>query len=105
MPAREPGLADRFEHDVERLAIGFQVRREAAFVADAGRMAGLLQDAAERVKDLGAGAQSLGKGRRADRHHHELLKVHAAVGVRAAVQDVHHRHRQHVAAVWRRRAR
>ena len=59
----------------------------------------LLQDAAQRVEDLRAGAQRLGKRGRADRHHHELLEVHAAVGVRAAVEDVHHRHRQHRAAV------
>ena len=36
---------------------------------------------------------------RADRHDHELLEVDAAVGVRAAVQDVHHRHRQAQRAV------
>ena len=35
----------------------------------------------------------------ADRHDHELLEVDAVVGVRAAVQDVHHRHGQHVRAV------
>ena len=40
----------------------------------------------------------LGERARADRHHHELLEVDAAVGVRAAVEDVHHRHRQHGAA-------
>ena len=33
------------------------------------------------------------KRRRADRHDHELLHVEAVVGVRAAVDDVHHRHR------------
>ena len=49
---------------------------------------------AQRVEDLGARAQRLGEGRHADRHDHELLQVDAAVGVRAAVQDVHHRHRQ-----------
>ena len=58
--------------------------------------------AAQRVEDLGAGAQRLGERRQADRHHHELLEVDAAVGVRAAVQDVHHRHRQQVRAVGRR---
>jgi hypothetical protein len=46
------------------------------------------------VEDLRAGANSLGKRGRADRHHHELLKVHAAVGMGAAVEDVHHRHRK-----------
>ena len=46
--------------------------------------------------DLGSPAQRLGEGRRADRGDHELLDVHVVVGVRAAVQDVHHRDRQHV---------
>ena len=32
---------------------------------------------------------------RAYRHHHELLKVDVVIGVRSAVEDVHHRHRQH----------
>ena len=36
------------------------------------------------------------KDRRADRGDHELLDVDAGVGVRAAVDDVHHRHRQDV---------
>ena len=53
-PAFMPGLADRFEHDLDRLAVRLQVRREAALVADAGRLAALLQDAAQRVEDLGA---------------------------------------------------
>ena len=35
--------------------------------------------------------------RRADRHDHEFLEVDAAVGVRAAVEDVHHRHGQQCA--------
>ena len=66
MPGLEPGLADRLEHQVERLAVRLEVRREAAFVADAGGVAGLLQDRAQRVEDLGAGAQRLGKRRQAE---------------------------------------
>jgi hypothetical protein len=46
------------------------------------------------VEDLGAHAQRLAKRARADRHHHELLQVDGVVGVRAAVEDVEHRHRQ-----------
>ena len=42
------------------------------------------------------------KCRRADRHDHEFLDVDRIVGVRAAVDDVHHRHRQ---ACGRRRRR
>ena len=54
----------------------------------------LLQHRLQRVVDLGAGAQRLGEGRRADRRDHELLDVDVGVGVRAAVEDVHHRHGQ-----------
>jgi len=39
-------------------------------------------------------AHRLGEGRRAVRHDHELLEVERVVGVGAAVDDVHHRHRQ-----------
>ena len=38
-------------------------------------------------------AQPLGEARRPHRHDHELLEVDLVVGVRAAVQHVHHRHR------------
>ena len=46
------------------------------------------------MEDLGAGAERIAERRRAERHHHEFLEVDAAVRVRAAVQDVHHRRRQ-----------
>ena len=52
----------------------------------------------EGVKGLGAGAQASAKRRRADRHDHEFLEVHAVVGVVAAVEDVHHRHGQGIGA-------
>jgi hypothetical protein len=57
------------------------------------------------VENLGAGPQRFGKRGQADRHHHEFLQVHVAVGVRAAVEDVHHRHRQQIRRVARARAR
>ena len=50
----------------------------------------LVQLVVQRVVDLGAPAQPLGEGRRADRHDHELLEVGRVLGVLAAVQDVHH---------------
>ena len=37
------------------------------------------------------------EARRADRHDHEFLEVDRIVGVRAAIDDVHQRHRQHCA--------
>ncbi len=99
-----PCLHDGFEDDVERFAVRGETGGEAPFVADAGAVPLLLQDAAQRVKDFRAGAHGVGERRRADGHHHELLKVDAAVRVRSAIEDIHHWHRQRhrVAAVERR---
>ena len=85
------GLLDGAADQVEGLAVAAQIRREAAFVADAGGLALVLEHALERVEDLGATAQALREGGRADRHDHELLHVDVVVGVGAAVDDVHHR--------------
>ncbi len=81
-----------------------------------------MQRALQRVEDLGSHAQAVPERARADRDDHELLEVDLVVGVRAAVEHVHHRHRQHVGRLaaevapqrqtaprrrppWRRRAR
>jgi hypothetical protein len=53
----------------------------------------------ERVEHLGAHAQAVGERAGADRDDHELLEVDRVVGVRAAVEDVHHRHREHARAL------
>ena len=71
-----------------------EVRREAALVADRGGVARGLQRGFQRVEDLGAHAHGLGEVRRADRRDHELLDVDRVVGMRPAIEDVHHRHRQ-----------
>jgi len=47
------------------------------------------------MEDLGAHADSLVEVGGAHRHDHELLEVDVVVGVTAAVEDVHHGHRQH----------
>ena len=97
-PGAKAGLADRLEHHFERFAIRAQVRREAAFVADAGRQARASSECrAARGRSRRRSRRPSLKRRRADRHHHELLKVDVRIGVRAAVEDVHHRHRQQVA--------
>ena len=49
------------------------------------------------MEHLSAPAQSFLEGRRADRHDHELLRVHGVGGVCTAVQNVHHRDGQTVA--------
>ena len=48
----------------------------------------------ERMEHFGAAAQRFAESRLADRDDHEFLDVQAVVRVRAAVDDVHHRHRQ-----------
>src|SRR5690606_34933216 len=50
------------------------------------------------MEDLGAHAQCVGKGLGAYRLNHEFLDVDVVVGVFAAVDDVHHRHRHGVDA-------
>src|SRR5580765_3736389 len=97
----QPCLGHGLEDNLHRFPIRLEIRRDPPLVADARRLAASLQNAAQGVKDFGAPAQRLGKRRRAERHDHELLKIDARIGVRAAVQDVHHRHgqRERVAAV------
>ena len=92
----EARLADRLDDEVERGPVVLEVGREAALVAHAGGQAALLEHRLERVVRLGPPAQRLGEGRRADRRDHELLHVHVGVGVRAAVENVHHRDREHM---------
>ena len=90
------GLLDRGDDQVERLAVALEVGREATLVTEAGRQALVLEHGLERVVDLGAPAQRLAEGGRADRGDHEFLDVDVGVRVGAAVEDVHHRHGQHV---------
>ena len=96
LAGRVAGALDRPEQQRERLLVRRQVRREAAFVAERGREVALLQQRLERVVRLDAPAQGLGEARGADRREHELLHVDVGVGVGAAVEHVHERHRQHV---------
>jgi hypothetical protein len=58
----------------------------------------VVDDLLQRVEDLGAVAHGFAEAGRAHRDDHELLQVEVVVGVRAAVDDVHHRHRQAHAA-------
>ena len=77
-------------HVLERLFVRLEVRSETAFIAHAAAKAGIVQNLLQRVVDLSAPAQRFGKRVGADRHDHELLEVHVVVGMRAAVQNVHH---------------
>ncbi len=50
------------------------------------------------MEDLGARAERFGEGGGTHRHHHKFLDVDRVVGVCSAIDDVHHRHRQHAGA-------
>ena len=95
-PSRKPALSTASAIRSRAARLLESVGGEAALVAQAGREALLLEDRLQRVVDLRAPAQRLGEGGRADRRDHELLDVDVAVGVRAAVEDVHHRDREQV---------
>ena len=89
-----PGVGGRGEDQLDRGLGRRDLGREPALVADGGAEAVAVQARLERVVDLAADAQGLGEARGAVRDDHELLQVERVVGVRAAVDDVHHRHGQ-----------
>ncbi len=93
---RVAGLLDGFEEDLYRVFVGRQVRGEAAFLAHGGAEAAVVEHLLQRVVGLGAPPQCLAEAGRSHRHYHEFLHVDRVVGVGATVDDVHHRHRQHV---------
>src|SRR4029079_16921392 len=61
------GLTDGLEYHFHRLAVRLEVRRKAAFVADAGGEAAPLQDRAERVEDLDPGPEPFAERAESDR--------------------------------------
>ena len=88
------GAFDGGEQHLQGRGVRLEIRREAPLVADAARKTALVEDTFQRVVRLCAPAQRLFEGDRTVRHDHELLEVDVVVGVHAAVQHVHHRHRQ-----------
>ena len=69
-------------------------RRKAALIAHRSAQAPVMEDLLERLKGLGAIAHRFPKCGRTHRDDHEFLNVEIVVGMRAAVDDIHHRHRQ-----------
>ena len=74
--------------------MAFALRSKAAFVAHGGAHAVRIDDLFESMKDFGAVAHRFLKRRSPCRNNHEFLQVEVVVGVRTAVDDVHHRHRK-----------
>ena len=87
---------DRLDEQAQGCFVRIQVGSKAALVTHCSRQAPSAQNPAQRVIRLGAPAQRLAEGSGADGHDHELLQVDVVVGVLAAVDDVHHRRRQHM---------
>ena len=88
------GVSGRLQNRFNRGFGAVEFRRETAFIADRRGQPLLLQHRLERMENLGGGAQRLGKSVEAFRHDHELLKINRCVRVRAAIDDVGHRHGQ-----------
>ena len=68
----------------------------AAFIADIGGKTFAFQHLFEAVENFHTHPQAFFKGFSANGHNHKFLKINAVVRMRAAVQDVHHGHRQHM---------
>ena len=94
-PGAEPRLLDSGDDELQRLAIGVDVGREATFVTNPHRKTLVEQDHLQRAIDLAAPTDCLTKVCGAVRSDHVLLNVRAlAVSVHTAVENVHQRHRQ-----------
>jgi hypothetical protein len=93
-PGLIAGRGNALHDEIERRRRVLQIGREAALIADIGAVAGLLQFGLQGLEHLGAHAQAFGECGRAQRRDHEFLEVDGIVGMRAAVDDVHQRHRQ-----------
>ena len=93
-PLAVTGSLGGLEDHLDRGLGGLEVRREAALVPDAGREPALVQHRLQVMEDLRAEPKRLGERLRPGRDDHELLEVEPVLGVRAAVDDVHERHRE-----------
>ena len=88
------GFLDRLGDEGQCLIGGFQVGGEAALIADIGVVTGIVQALFQGREDFGTHPNRIRQRRGGDRLDHEFLNVDGIIGVLAAVQNVHHRHRQ-----------
>ena len=88
------GSLDGFDDRIERVLRTVQRGSETALVAHGRRKAAVVEHLLQVVEHLGAHAHGLLERRSAHGADHELLKSDGSVGVRTAVDDVHHRHGQ-----------
>ena len=94
LPGFVAGLADGFDDHVQGFLVALQVGGETALVADVRGELLAVEHLLEIVEDLATAANGVGEAIDAQGHDHELLHVDVVVGMRAAVDDVHHGGRQ-----------
>ena len=91
------GFVDGFQDDFDGFVIGLERRGITAFIADQGGITARLEDGLEGMVDFCTPAQAFGEGGSAEGHDHEFLGIGGLPGgVRAAIEDVHHRDGQHM---------
>lgn len=88
---------DGFGDYRECFRVRLEIRCKTALITHPGRESARVQDLTQRVEDLHTATQRLVELIGTDRLDHELLNIDVVIGVLAAVQDVHHRHRHAVA--------
>ena len=94
------GLFDSVYNHSQRVFIFFQIGCIAAFVTHTGSGDSLcLQHAFQGMEDFRAAAKCFTPGMGGHRHNHEFLNVHVVGCVGTAVQNIHHRQRQHLCVV------
>ena len=91
------GIADSLQDMLNRIFIRSQIRRKTAFITNRRGLAFLFEQGLQGMEYLRRPSEPFAEGRCARRHNHEFLRVHGVRGMGAAVQNIHHRHRQMVA--------
>jgi hypothetical protein len=79
---------------LEGLFIGFEIRCEPTLIADSRAQAFGFEDRFQRMKRFGTHLNGLGHRFGAEGDDHELLDIQVIGGMGAAVDHVHHGHRQ-----------
>ena len=88
-------LLHRLDDQLQRFLVRGEIGGKASLIPHAGAQPPLPQQPSQGVVDFAAPPQSLPKGWGPVRTDHKLLDIHIVCGVGSAVENVHHRHRQH----------
>ena len=93
------GRNDGFQNDLNGFFVGFAAGSKTALIAHGSGVAVPLQGGFERVENFDAPAERFAESGSADGHGHEFLKIHGAIGVGAAIEDIHHGNGKQVGGV------